>query len=1269
MCSLLNPLKRQFLSGALRTGLSSAIFSGAAVGLCSVFLAPGQAAGAVLAWGDNASLQCNVHPNLKNITAVAGGDAHSLSLLNSGAMLGWGDDSYGETRIPTNLLSPVAIAAGDGFSLALQSNATVVAWGSESAVPASLTNAVAIACSLDNLMALTSDGEVVCWGVVAAPPPAATNVVAMAAGNNHGLALKGDGSVVAWGDNTHGQITLPAGLTNVVELAAGAFHSLALMGNGTVVAWGDNTYGETNVPAGLTNVVAIAAGAFHNLALEQNGTIVAWGDNSFNQTNVPAAASNVVGIAAGSYHSLTITGNGSPVITVQPVGQFNASTRNGFFQVMAAGRAPLSYQWQQAGTNLVGATNSVLALTNIAVSALPTYSVTVSNSLGLAASANVLLPPAWRPPVVSAQPQSQVIGCGDPATFQANAYGTWPINCQWEFSGLNLPGATNLTLTLASVNDSNAGNYCIVFTNSSGVATSQVAVLTVTSQSPVINSPLTASGKQGVPFTYAITGLHDPTSFQAAGLPLGLNVNASSGLIQGTPLVSGTFGVTLGATSVCSSAETNLVLTIASSIPVITSALAASGTEEAPFSYRVKASGSPTGFGATNLPQALVVDPATGIISGVPVYAGNYVVTISASNTWGVGSASLQLVFSNAPVGGLSIANLITNYSSPYLLNFQFALRDNSDPTVGDAVVADPRLFTVTAFEDGVPVNTTDTSVILQGVDQGVAAKVLKACLVLDFSESIALLANDNTDNNGLSEAAAAEVSAAQEMVNQQPAAAQIGIYEFHRDDEAPQQVMSLTTDKTVLDNDIGGIWTNYVQNFSSGSRCWDALVAAIQDLGTNNPDEEHVVVFCSDGEDTSSTNTLQDVITAANNANIQVYCVGFGSAIDTATLQSITAQTLGRYYEATNLTTLAADFALIGKDLNGQYFLRWATLNRTTNAFMPSFQISYQGFTAASPPNPPPVISGTNYVVDTNIPPLFTNTVYLYTTNYVISPYLPTLFASNVLVGSLRLVADAVAQPSAITLRATYVPRYIRELRLDYRANWPCTASLESTNPGEPLYGWNLTQTNDGAGGQWAVLSSSNQQVLASSIPFADFGPLLTFTFRDVLNASNAFSVFALDNTIYTNAGQYTNTGVQSFVFENTNTFITPYPVLPFGTPVPWLIQYGFTNPAAWASDETNDLNGNGLLIWQDYVAGLNPTNTGSVFAVQNLSSAGSPSCYQITFSTALNRTYRVDTSSNLSTWQTLQDGIAGTGGDVTVPDTRALSGATSTYYRVAVY
>ena len=193
----------------------------------------------------------------------------------------------------------------------------------------------------------------------------------------------------------------------MVALAGGKYHSMALTGNGTVVAWGDNTWNQTNVPAGLSNVVAIAAGGFHSLALKQNGTVAVWGDNTFYQTNIPTGLTNVVGIAAGLYHNLAVVGNGSPVITVQPVSQYNPGTGTASFWVMASGLAPLTYQWQQDGAIIAGATNSLLLLTNLATSAAGVFSVTVSNSLGTVTSANVQLPPVWRRPFFVVQPQSQ----------------------------------------------------------------------------------------------------------------------------------------------------------------------------------------------------------------------------------------------------------------------------------------------------------------------------------------------------------------------------------------------------------------------------------------------------------------------------------------------------------------------------------------------------------------------------------------------------------------------------------------------------------------------------------------------------------------------------------------------------------------------------------------------------------------------------------------------------------------------------------------------
>jgi len=126
--------------------------------------------------------------------------------------------------------------------------------------------------------------------------------------------------------------------------------------------------------------------------------------------------------------------------------------------------------------------------------------VTVSNSLGTVTSANVQLPPAWRRPIFLLQPQSQSVLCGDPATFQATGKGPapYPLSYQWQFGGTNLPGATSRVLSLASTTGDSAGNYTVVVSNVNGSVTSQVAILTVIGQQPLITSPLTARGKQEI---------------------------------------------------------------------------------------------------------------------------------------------------------------------------------------------------------------------------------------------------------------------------------------------------------------------------------------------------------------------------------------------------------------------------------------------------------------------------------------------------------------------------------------------------------------------------------------------------------------------------------------------------------------------------------------------------------------------------------------------------------------------------------------------------
>src|SRR6266571_1801264 len=83
---------------------------------------------------------------------------------------------------------------------------------------------------------------------------------------------------------------------------------------------------------------------------------------------------------------------------------------------------------------------------------------------------------------------------------------------------------------------------------------------------PVITSSLTATGQVGVAFSYTITATNSPTSYNATGLPAGLSVNTSTGLISGTPAVGTNAGspysVTISATNSGGTGSATLTLTI-----------------------------------------------------------------------------------------------------------------------------------------------------------------------------------------------------------------------------------------------------------------------------------------------------------------------------------------------------------------------------------------------------------------------------------------------------------------------------------------------------------------------------------------------------------------------------------------------------------------------------------------------------------------------------------------------------------------------------------
>ena len=105
--------------------------------------------------------------------------------------------------------------------------------------------------------------------------------------------------------------------------------------------------------------------------------------------------------------------------------------------------------------------------------------------------------------------------------------------------------------------------YCEWSDNPAITNISSVSItVPLTGPIPVVNSPLSYDWitAGGIPFSYQITALNSPTSYAAIGLPVGVSIDASNGLITGVPLATGTFYATVEATN--SNGTGSLVITI-----------------------------------------------------------------------------------------------------------------------------------------------------------------------------------------------------------------------------------------------------------------------------------------------------------------------------------------------------------------------------------------------------------------------------------------------------------------------------------------------------------------------------------------------------------------------------------------------------------------------------------------------------------------------------------------------------------------------------------
>ena len=195
-----------------------------------------------------------------------------------------------------------------------------------------------------------------------------------------------------------------------------------------------------------------------------------------------------------------------PSLNAQPFDKTVVVGHDVSFAVVASGNPAPTYQWKRGGVDLPGQTGATLYLPNVQPSQADLYQVLVSNMLGTVASSVVRLT-VLVPPTITQQPLSQTVEVGANVRFAVSVNGAGPFTYQWQKGGTPLAGQTAASLLLPNVTPADAGEYRVLVTGALGSATSDAALLVVSSPPIISTQPANLSVAIGDNVTFSVEAL------------------------------------------------------------------------------------------------------------------------------------------------------------------------------------------------------------------------------------------------------------------------------------------------------------------------------------------------------------------------------------------------------------------------------------------------------------------------------------------------------------------------------------------------------------------------------------------------------------------------------------------------------------------------------------------------------------------------------------------------------------------------------------------
>ena len=453
------------------------------------------------------------------LALTASNNFNGSMVISNGTLLVNGTNNYAVTNFGAGLVTvyggtlggtgtimgPVTVKNGGaispGASLGTLTLATNLTWESGSANLFEVTNAPGASDQLvvqGNLS--ISNGCAITLSIPGTPLEAGTYTLIQYSGKKTGSfnptpvisAGSINGSYII-NDSTPGQINLV--VTHQVTITSQPVDaavstndpvSFAVTATGTAPLsyqwyfYGDST---TNPPAGLQDATN-ATFSIANAQGTNNGFYSVVVSNNYNSVTSRLAVlvvGNLCPILSGPSDAIAIQGNNQTFSTL----------------VILANPQP-TFQWQTNGTDVAGATNSSLTLSNVQYVALngATVSVIVSNAACLETNSATLT--VYVTPTVTLQPTNQTVNVGDPVSIVAAIYGVPTPTLQWYRNNVAIQDETNTTLSIASAQGANAGTYKLIANNDAGSVQTAPISLKVVSTTLSATALAPANGASGV---------------------------------------------------------------------------------------------------------------------------------------------------------------------------------------------------------------------------------------------------------------------------------------------------------------------------------------------------------------------------------------------------------------------------------------------------------------------------------------------------------------------------------------------------------------------------------------------------------------------------------------------------------------------------------------------------------------------------------------------------------------------------------------------------